>query len=479
VALTFVAASGGNGGATSATTRATTFPAGATTGDLVLFLVVVGSNGTWQAESGWTLEGQAVNPSGTVHSAAVYSRVLQAGDTAPTFDISAAGKSAWVGICWRPGAGETPSVYVKATTLITAAATTATPNPATSTDANTVSMVFNSNRAQVTGATGITQTPPGGGAAYTEPTNGDQSTATGTTTATRQVGAHLTYRAVGTGSIAPGAHTFNVSVIDIAFHYLLRAVAGGTSKDLADSGSATDALTVAQAKTLTDAGAASDTRTAAAAAPLADAGAATDTRTVAAAAALSDSGAGSDLLRPAASVPLPDAAAAADLLSLPPTEKTLADSGIGSEWLCHDGGPDGAPDCILAVDNLTGPLTHLWDDPEAADADWLTAVDPTLPTDLRVSFPTPDDPPASGGPTVFQAWLRKAGSGPAPEVSVQLWEAGAFVKELTSVAVTSGGGQLVTATLTPTDLAVASGAQVELRLYVAGDGDYHDSYDHY
>lgn len=228
MALTFVAASGGQNGATSAATVATTLPAGATTGDFVLFLVVVGASATWQTLAGWTLEGQATNPSGTVHSAAIYSRQLQAGDTAPTFTASAAGKRAWTGAAWTPGAGETPSAYAKATTLITAAGTTATPNPATSTDAASISVVFNSNREQVNGATAITQTPPTTPAAYTEPANGDQSTATGTTTATRQVGAHLAYRTgVGSGPIQPGAFTFNVSVIDIAFHYLLRSTGAG------------------------------------------------------------------------------------------------------------------------------------------------------------------------------------------------------------------------------------------------------------
>lgn len=222
MALTFVAASGGQGGSTSATTRSTTLPTGATTGDLVLFLPVIGSNGTWNTLAGWTLEGQSVNPSGTVHTAAIYSRVLQAGDTAPTFTCTVAGKSAWTGICWRPGTGDTPRVYAKATTLITAATTSVTPNPATSTEPDTISMVFNSNRAQVNGATGITQTPPTTPAVYTEPTNGDQSTAVDTTNALRQVGSHLAYRTgVGTGSIQPGAFVMNVSVIDIAFHYLL------------------------------------------------------------------------------------------------------------------------------------------------------------------------------------------------------------------------------------------------------------------
>lgn len=235
MALSFVAASGGQGGSISAATRATTYPTGTQAGDFVQFLVVVGASATWQDLAGWTLEVQATNPSGTVHTAAVYTRQVQAGDlaTPPTFTASTLGKSAWVGIAWRPGAGETPSVYAEATTLITGVGTTATPNAVSSTDANSVSMVFNSNREQVTQATAITQTPATN---WTEPANGDQSTAVGTTTATRQVGAHLAYRtAVGTGNIAPGAFTFNVSVIDIAFHMLLRSAAA-TSFDLTGLG---------------------------------------------------------------------------------------------------------------------------------------------------------------------------------------------------------------------------------------------------
>jgi hypothetical protein len=226
VPLTFRAAAGANGGSTSTTTVATSFPAGATTGDLVLLCVCFGAAGTFSALSGWTLESQASNSTGATHAAALFSRVLQAGDTAPTVTFSVAAKRSYVSSAWIPAAGETPAVYAKATTVITASGTSHTPNAATSNDPDTVSYVFNGTRAQSAGATAITQTAVSG---WTEPTNGDQSTAVGTNNATRQVGAHVAYKtAAGTGSIAPGAAALaggisGGSVIDIAFHMLLRS----------------------------------------------------------------------------------------------------------------------------------------------------------------------------------------------------------------------------------------------------------------
>jgi hypothetical protein len=231
MALSFLAASGGQDAATEDTTVITTLPTGTAAGDITLYLSVVGSSATWQALANWTIEAQATNPNGTIHSAAVYSRIWSGTPAAPTFTSSVAGKNAWVGITFRPGAGETPSLHAIATTLISTAGTTATPNPTTSSDASAISLVFNSNRAQANGATGITQTPASTPNVYTEPTNGDQSTAVGTTNALRQVGAHLAYRTgIGTGTIQPGAFTFNVSVIDIAFHLVIRSAGAATRR---------------------------------------------------------------------------------------------------------------------------------------------------------------------------------------------------------------------------------------------------------
>lgn len=207
---------------------------------------------------------------------------------------------------------------------------------------------------------------------------------------------------------------------------------------------------------------------------LLDNAAAGDAVAVTAAASQADSGGAADNLAVVALVPLAEAGAGTELLAVP-VVKTLTDSGTGAEHLCHDGGPVGAPDCILVADNLAGPLTFLWDDPTAPDANWLAAVDPGAPTGLRVSFPTPTLPPGSGGPLQFQTVVRKVATAPDLPVVVQLWEAGVFVKTLTEATVTSTSGQLVTATLTPADLTSPDGSQVEL-VVATPDDTYSDGY---
>lgn len=222
MALSFGAAVGANGGSTSTTTLASTIPT-VTAGHLCVLCVCFGAAGTFSAIAGWTLVAQASNPGGSTHAAAMFARILQAGDTAPTVTFSVAAKRSHVASTWVPGAGETPEVYAQAATVITASGTSHTPNAVTSGDPAAVSYVFNATRAQTNSATAVTQTVPG---SYIEPTNGDQSTAVGTTAALRQVGAHVGYwTAAGTGSIAPGAFTLSngAAVIDIAFHVLIRS----------------------------------------------------------------------------------------------------------------------------------------------------------------------------------------------------------------------------------------------------------------
>ena len=49
-----------------------------------------------------------------------------------------------------------------------------------------------------------------------------------------------------------------------------------------------------------------------------------------------------------------------------------------------------APDALLTQTNLTGAVTDIDDDPDSADANWLTA--PTnVDTTCEVSFPSPSD----------------------------------------------------------------------------------------
>jgi hypothetical protein len=125
-----------------------------------------------------------------------------------------------------------------------------------------------------------------------------------------------------------------------------------------------------------------------------------------------------------------------------------------------------APDAILASTNLTGNLEDLWDDPTSPDAVFLTATNPAQATDLRVSFPTPTTPPGSGGPTLFQIYVRRTDSPGAndPTVIVDLWESGSFVTQLTSAVVTSTTGQLIQAPMNPASLSDATGSGVELRI---------------
>lgn len=126
---------------------------------------------------------------------------------------------------------------------------------------------------------------------------------------------------------------------------------------------------------------------------------------------------------------------------------------------------EGVPDAIVAALNLSGPVTTLWDDPTAPDAGFLTAVDGSLETNLRVSFPTPVTPPGSGGPKVFRVWVRRtSGSGANPTVYVDLWENGSFRERLTIAVITSTTGQLITGTMNPALLTSANGSAVELRI---------------
>jgi hypothetical protein len=128
-------------------------------------------------------------------------------------------------------------------------------------------------------------------------------------------------------------------------------------------------------------------------------------------------------------------------------------------------GPPDAPDAILAAtENLTGPVSALWEPVEAPEETWLTATDPGQPTRLRVSFPTPGIAPGSGGPLRFRVWLRRGPTGDNPTATLDLYEAGTFRATLAAVPITSTTGQLVTADLDPGDLADPSGADVELEI---------------
>lgn len=210
MAATLRAASSANLGSTAAASVTPTLPTGATTGDIVYILVATGSSSaaSWSATTGWTLLDGAtgtINSGGTGHATNVAWKVLAAGDGAPTISWTNGGKTTWVAIAFQPGAGETLAHDLSATPTVssTLASTHTPPSLAAGADSG-VSVLLNGSRAGSAGSTAITTTPPTN---WTEPTNGDNSTAVGTTTTTRQVGAEVCYQLAQTGTITPGTET--------------------------------------------------------------------------------------------------------------------------------------------------------------------------------------------------------------------------------------------------------------------------------
>jgi hypothetical protein len=130
---------------------------------------------------------------------------------------------------------------------------------------------------------------------------------------------------------------------------------------------------------------------------------------------------------------------------------------------------EGLPDAIVARSNLDtiSPVTELWNPPATNDGFWIGAVDPTVATDLRVSFYDLAIPPATSNRIKFQVEVRKTAvvGAASPTVTLELWEAGSFVATLASgVAVTSTTSQVIEAMMDPGLLADPSGADVQLRV---------------
>jgi hypothetical protein len=205
---TLVAASSGQWTTTSGTVTPT-LPTGWAAGDFAVLMLTEGAitAGTL-APTGWTSvrEGD-VTVSVNYHTFIAY-RSLQAGDTIPAITIAA--KGSWVCIAFRPGSGNTLSYETDSDATDLGAGTSITPPAITPTAgfANDVSVLLTTGRATTAAATAVTSVPPTG---WTEPTNGDISTAAGTTNALRQVFCEVSYKLIATGTQTPGAITNNAS----------------------------------------------------------------------------------------------------------------------------------------------------------------------------------------------------------------------------------------------------------------------------
>lgn len=226
MAATLRAATGGSG--TASTSVATSLPAGATSGDLVLIQVIQGADAisTFSATAGWTVQDDTA---GTISRTALVWRLLDGtgADAAPTITWGTSGRFAWVAAAVQPGAGETLAIDVAGNVKVDAAATSHTANAATPAAGNAapLSLIFTGARAGANGATAITTTAPTN---WVEPANGDFSTSTGATS--RQVSASVSTRALASNAtVTPGALTLSVSATANLHHVLIEATAGAVA----------------------------------------------------------------------------------------------------------------------------------------------------------------------------------------------------------------------------------------------------------
>lgn len=215
MALSYRSSSSANGAAATVSTITPTLPAGWAQNDIVYFCISIGVNFTAPATpAGWTTRVDT-NSGATGRTFLAY-RTMQTGDTNPVFSWTTAGKWAWTGICVQPAAGQIAVHSGQATPTINATNTSHT-SPAFDAGALTgCSILMTGYRGGANVATAITTTPPTN---WTEPAStADTSTATGTTTALRQVASWHAYRSGQTGTITPGAQTASATAVANLYH---------------------------------------------------------------------------------------------------------------------------------------------------------------------------------------------------------------------------------------------------------------------
>lgn len=132
-----------------------------------------------------------------------------------------------------------------------------------------------------------------------------------------------------------------------------------------------------------------------------------------------------------------------------------------------------APDSIAESTNLVGTVADIDEDPDAADASWLTATDATAATDLRVTFPSPSGLPTST--QNFRYLLRKTAGAVHPTITAELLQAGTFRKTLTAAGtpITSTSGQVLQGNWNSSDLeTLLDGSDVECRIVSVVGGTF-------
>ena len=225
MAVTFRSASGSQS-STAALTASVTQPTGSLPGDLVFVALNIknSTSDTFSAVSGWTLSSQDANAfNGTSQfKTAVYYRVLDGTESWPiSFSWTATtAKFAWNAIAFTPGTGNVIVIDGEAAVLVsTSGSSTATANARTAVASNVCSLIINCGRTSAASATAISVTPPTN---WTEPSNADQSTASGTTAALSQLGVETCYRTGQSGTVTPGVTTWSQSTVAAnIYHFLL------------------------------------------------------------------------------------------------------------------------------------------------------------------------------------------------------------------------------------------------------------------
>lgn len=124
-----------------------------------------------------------------------------------------------------------------------------------------------------------------------------------------------------------------------------------------------------------------------------------------------------------------------------------------------------APDALLVQTGLTGAVTAIDEDPDSADASWLTTSNNTATT-CRVSFPTPTGPPTTGvNGQEFRLLLRKTNHSTNPTYTVDLYENGSLVTNLIgATTLSSTTGVVVSAPWNAASLGTANGSLVEVQV---------------
>jgi hypothetical protein len=107
-------------------------------------------------------------------------------------------------------------------------------------------------------------------------------------------------------------------------------------------------------------------------------------------------------------------------------------------------------------------IADIDEDVTADDTEWWTAVNPELDTDVRVGFPTPTSDPT--GNQIIRVLVRATGD-TGPNVRLELWQNGVKLTSETTVSVTSESGQLVTLNFDASELADATGANLQVRIF--------------